>query len=191
MSFVDSVNIGRQFAGQSIAESIAVNRRLTESINAGLLKQMQDERSDELLSGATQSFKDNSPCSVAGKQPLPTHNNSVAYLGAQSQKSYSIDLHNPLNYAQRLCKLVNDSSSSSFLFNNTKAAEAPHLQQQQQLRKPVQTLDNLPSMIRKIFLKIREQLEDASHPIVWIIRQFQVAFKHDIESKLCELRRAV
>ena len=35
-------------------------------------------------------------------------------------------------------------------------------------------------MIRKIFLKIREQLEDPSHPIIWIIAQFQEAFKKDI-----------
>ena len=47
-----------------------------------------------------------------------------------------------------------------------------------------ETLDNLPSMIRKIYFKIREQLEDQSHPIIWIIAQFQVAFRHDIEEKL-------
>ena len=39
-SSLDSVNIGRQFAGESIAESITVNRRLTESVNAGLMQQM-------------------------------------------------------------------------------------------------------------------------------------------------------
>ena len=45
-------------------------------------------------------------------------------------------------------------------------------------------------MIRKIFLKIREQLEDPTHPIIWIIREFQEAFKHDIETKIADIKRA-
>ena len=44
-------------------------------------------------------------------------------------------------------------------------------------------------MIRKIYFKIREQLEDKSHPIIWIIKQFQIAFRHDIEEKLAEISR--
>lgn len=38
-------------------------------------------------------------------------------------------------------------------------------------------------------MKIREQLEDKSHPIIWIIKQFQVAFTHDINEKLAEIQR--
>ena len=42
-------------------------------------------------------------------------------------------------------------------------------------------------MIRKIYLKIREQLEDKNHPIIWIISQFQIAFRHNIEEKNAEI----
>lgn len=77
--------------------------------------------------------------------------------------------HNPIDYAKRLCKLVNKEQSKHMDCNE------------------VHTLDNLPSIIRKIYLKIREQLEDRSHPIIWIISKFQIAFKHDIEEKLAEI----
>ena len=50
-------------------------------------------------------------------------------------------------------------------------------------------LDNLPGMIRKIYLKIREQLEDKNHPIIWIIAQFQIAFRHNIEERNAEIQR--
>ena len=38
LSSVESVNIGRQFAGSMIRESIALDKKLNESINAGLIK---------------------------------------------------------------------------------------------------------------------------------------------------------
>lgn len=71
------------------------------------------------------------------------------------QSHVSLSQENPLEYAQRLCKLVNDSKN-----------------RESGLIKDAQTLDNLPSIIRKIYLKIREQLEDPDHPIILIIACF-------------------
>ena len=82
------------------------------------------------------------------------------------------NLDNPLNYAGHLCTLVNNQK-----------------EEHRQKSKEIETLDKLPSMIRKIYLKIREQLEDDTHPIIWIIKQFQIAFKADIEERIAEVQR--
>ena len=55
LSSAESVNIGRKFAGSMIRESIGVNKKLSESINAGLIKQMQEERSDVDMQSTNQS----------------------------------------------------------------------------------------------------------------------------------------
>ena len=43
-------------------------------------------------------------------------------------------------------------------------------------------------MVRQIFLKIKEQLDDESHPIVWIILRFQDAFKRQVEAEIAQIR---
>ena len=55
LSSAESVNIGRQFAGSMIRESITLNKKLNESINAGLMKQMQETRSDVDMLSTDQS----------------------------------------------------------------------------------------------------------------------------------------
>lgn len=65
----------------------------------------------------------------------------MTVLYGKSNVSMSID-SNPLEYASRLCKLVNKSA----MINSAEYGG----------RDEVQTLDNLSGMIRKIYLKIRE-----------------------------------
>ena len=50
-------------------------------------------------------------------------------------------------------------------------------------------MGNLRGMVRQIFLKIREQLEDEDHPIVWLIARFQEAFTNDIQAQLGEINQ--
>jgi len=54
----------------------------------------------------------------------------------------------------------------------------------------VQTLDNLRGMVRQIFQKIREQLDDETHPIIWIISQFQEAFRRYIEDEIAAIQNS-
>ena len=49
------------------------------------------------------------------------------------------------------------------------------------------TVDNLRGMVRSIYLKIKEQLDDDSHPIIYIIKKFQEVFKADIKYQLEEI----
>lgn len=46
-------------------------------------------------------------------------------------------------------------------------------------------------MVKKIYFKIREQLEDSSHPIIWIIAKFREAFKRDILLQLEAIKQEI
>mmetsp|Transcript_35296 Transcript_35296/g.43164 ORF Transcript_35296/g.43164 Transcript_35296/m.43164 type:complete len:92 (+) Transcript_35296:238-513(+) len=45
-------------------------------------------------------------------------------------------------------------------------------------------------MVRQIFQKIREQLDDETHPIIWIISQFQEAFRRYIEDEIAAIQNS-
>ena len=94
---------------------------------------------------------------------------SRANVGLMSTVSLTGD---PLSYATKLCRLLkqDDYDGSEFATQE------------------VQTLDNLRGMVRQIFLKIKEQLDDDSHPLVWIISRFQDAFKRQVEAEIAQIR---
>ena len=83
LSSVESGNLGRQFAGSSIRESITVNKKLSASINAGLMKQMQEEKSDIDFLSSNQSGVFNKRSSV---KSITKEDNSMQ-LGGLSQVS--------------------------------------------------------------------------------------------------------
>jgi len=43
------------------------------------------------------------------------------------------------------------------------------------------TIESLPPELLKIFLKIKEQLEDDNHPLSLIVTEFHKQFKHYIQ----------
>jgi len=149
-----SQNLGRKFAGLSIVESLAQNQRLSESVNQELLKlYMERERMNESeenlqsLSGVSRS-----QLLVPGEFLNPLFSNSqLNPLNFTSQVSQSV-LEDPLAYATKLCQFLNSGKNED--------------------QQETQTLDNLKGMVRQIYLKIREQLEDKNHPIIWIIARF-------------------
>jgi len=47
-----------------------------------------------------------------------------------------------------------------------------------------QTIEKLPEEVEDIFMKIKEQLEDRSHPLSRIVDEFQVQFKRYVDSEI-------
>lgn len=47
-----------------------------------------------------------------------------------------------------------------------------------------QTIEKLPEEVESIFIKIKEQLEDRSHPLSRIVDEFQIQFRKYVESEI-------
>ena len=54
-------------------------------------------------------------------------------------------------------------------------------------KEDIPTVDNLSGVVKRIYVKIREQLDDPSHPLIRIIKDFQFCFMRDMKDKLREI----
>ena len=54
-------------------------------------------------------------------------------------------------------------------------------------KEEVPTVDNLSGVVKRIYVKIREQLDDPSHPLIRIIKDFQFCFMRDMKDKIREI----
>ena len=48
----------------------------------------------------------------------------------------------------------------------------------------VKTVDTLQGVVKRIFLQIRDQLDEPSHPLIRVIRDFQICFIRDLKDKI-------
>ena len=109
LASADSINMGRMFAGRSIADSISYNPKLSDSVNQELMKQIMAENNTNKLE-ETQNSEPDVGDSVNNIFAGASSQSGIILGGVDMNKHGSSvsGLENPLNYAGHLCTLVNN-----------------------------------------------------------------------------------